>query len=105
MPLTWSDLLTDNITADDFSRWLQPWSTVIGGRVAPAFITKFGTWFLRRPKGPVEMLDVYTGEVERVADTSELFVAEVNDRSWQEIYLLSKLVFQLHQEGLVALLG
>jgi hypothetical protein len=28
-----------------------------------AFMSKFGTWFLRRPEGHVEMLDVSTGEV------------------------------------------
>lgn len=102
MRLTWADLLNTDISADDFERWLLPWSPVIGGRMAPAFMSKFGTWFLRRPEGHVEMLDVFTGEVARVADSYEVFIAEVNDRSWQETYLLSELVFQLHQEAKVA---
>ncbi len=102
MQLTWADLLTDNIPPDDFARWLQPWSDRVGGNAALALMTKFGTWFLRRPEGQVEMLDVFTGEVERVADTYDQFMDEVNDRCWQEVYLLSKLVFQLHQEGKVA---
>jgi hypothetical protein len=100
--LTWADLLIDDISPDDFERWLLPWSPVLGGRVAPAFMSKFGTWFLRRPEGHVEMLDVFTGEVSRVADTYDGFVAQVNDRSWQEVYLLSELVFRLHQGGKVA---
>jgi hypothetical protein len=103
--LTWADLLIDNFSDDDFQRWLLPWSPVIGGPVAPAFMSKFGTWFLRRPEGHVEMLDVFTGEVERVADTYEQFVAKVNDPSWQEVYLLSPLVYQLHGEGKVASSG
>ncbi|MBO0700247.1 MAG: hypothetical protein J2P46_17740 [Zavarzinella sp.] len=102
MRLTWSDLLIEGISPADFQRWLLPWSSVVRGRVAPAFMSKFGTWFLRRPEGHVEMLDVFTGKVSRVANTYEGFVAEVNDRSWQEVYLLSELVFRLHQEGKVA---
>jgi hypothetical protein len=94
--------LIGDISPDDCVRWLLPWSPVLGGRVAPTFMSKFGTWFLRRPEGQVEMLDVFTGEVSRVADTYDRFVAEVNDRSWQEVYLLSELVFRLHQEGKVA---
>ena len=102
MRLTWADLLIEDISADDFERWITPWSPVIGGRVAPAFMNKFGSWFLRRPEGHVEMLDVFTGDVARVADSYEQFVAEVNDPAWQEVYLLSEVVFQLHQEGKVA---
>jgi hypothetical protein len=100
--LTWADLVIDDISPADFQRWLLPWSPVVGGRVAPAFMGKFGTWFLRRPEGHVEMLDVFTGEVSRLADTFEDFIAETNDRSWQEVYLNSELVFRLHQEGKVA---
>jgi hypothetical protein len=103
--MTWSDLLIEDITPDDFQRWLLPWSPVISGRIAPAFMSKFGTWFLRRPEGHVEMLDVFSGEVVRMADTYEQFIAEVNEQWWQEAYLLSKLVYQLHQEGKIPGLG
>jgi hypothetical protein len=103
--LTWADLLIDDIPADDFRRWMLPWAPVIRGRVAPAFMSKFGTWFLRRPEGHVEMLDVFTGEVSRMADTYEQFLAEVNDRSWQDVYLLSELVARLHQEGKITSVG
>jgi hypothetical protein len=91
-----------DISPADCQQWLLPWSPVVGGRVAPAFMSKFGTWFLRRPEGHVEMLDVFTGEVSRLADTYEDFVAEANDPSWQEVYLISELVFRFHQEGRVA---
>jgi hypothetical protein len=99
--LTWSDLLIENVPADDFEHWLRPWTPVIGGRLAPAFLSKFGTWFLRRPEGHVEMLDVFSGEVVQVAETEEQFVAEVNQIWWQEAYLLSELVYRLHQDGKV----
>lgn len=102
MHLTWADLVIDNIAPDDFQRWLLPWSPVLNGRVAPVFMSKFGTWFLRRAEGQVEMLDVFTGEISRVAESYEAFVAEVNDRPWQEVYLLSELVFRLHAEGKIA---
>jgi hypothetical protein len=99
--LTWADLIIE-VAADDFQRWLVPWSSVIGGRIAPAFMSKFGTWFLRRPEGHVEMFDVFSGEVVRIADSYEQFVAEVNEPWWQESFLLSELVLQLHQQGKVA---
>lgn len=97
--LTWDDLLIQDISNADFARWMQSWSGVISGRIAPAFMNKFGVWFLRRPEGAVDMLDVFTGQVERMAHSYEAFVADVNDRAWQEIYLLSKHVNALHEAG------
>jgi hypothetical protein len=99
--LTWADLLIEDISPDDFGRWIGAWAEVIGGRLAPAFLSKFGTWFLRRPEGHVEMLDVFTGDVERLADSYEAFVADVNQQWWQEAYLLSELVLRLHEVGKV----
>jgi hypothetical protein len=99
--LTWADLLIEDITQDEFQQWMEGWAGVISGRVAPAFMSKFGTWFLRRPEGHVEMLDVFTGTLERMADSYEAFVAEVNEQWWQEAYLLSELVFKLHEAGKV----
>ena len=97
--LAWPDLIVEDITPEEFERWIGHWSGFISGRVAPAFLNRFGVWFLRRPDGPVDMLDVFSGDVERVAESYEGFVAEVNDRSWQETYLVSKLVFELHEAG------
>ena len=99
--LTWADLLIEDITPDQLRDWLAPWTGVIAGQVAPAFMSKFGTWFLRRPDGPVEVLDVFSGEVTRAADSYEQFTAEVNEPWWQETYLLSELVYRLHQVGVV----
>jgi hypothetical protein len=97
--LAWADLLTEQIAPEDFQRWMSNWEGIVTGRVAPAFMNKFGFSFLRRPEGHVEMLDVFTGSVERIAESYETFIAEVNEQWWQETYLLSELVFQLHQGG------
>ena len=99
--LTWDDLLIENVTHQDFERWISEWSGVVRGDAEVAFLNKFGVWFLRRPDGPVDMLDVFSGEVERVAKSYEALVAAVNERAWQELYLLSKLVYQLHEAGKV----
>jgi hypothetical protein len=99
--LTWSDLLIQDISPDDCRRWLEPWSWLIEGHFAPEFLNKFGSWFLRRPEGHVEMLDVFTGRVEKVADSNEEFVGLVNEGWWQEVYLLSELVYELHQRGII----
>ena len=95
--LSWPDLLIQDITPDQFRDWLAPWTGVVVGRVGPMFLNKFGFIFLRRPEGQIEMLDVFTGQLTRAAETYEDFVREVNEQWWQEVYLLSELVYQLHQ--------
>jgi hypothetical protein len=100
--LTWQDLLIEDVTEDQFEHWIDPWRGTLSGRAAVAFLNKFGVWFLRRPDGPVDMLDVFSGDVERVADSYDALVASVNEQAWQETYLLSKLVYQLHEAGKVA---
>ena len=103
--LTWDDLLVQDITPEQFRDWLSPWAGVVSGRMAPAFMSKFGSWFLRRPEGHVEMLDVLTGQIERMADNYDDFMREVNEQWWHETYLFSKLVYELHQVGKVPGVG
>lgn len=100
--LDWSDLIIEDISPDQFRAWLSPWLPMIGGRVAPAFMTKFGIWFLRRPEGHVEMLDVLSGEISMVNTNYEDFVGEVNQQWWQETFLFSQLVLQLHEAEKIA---
>ena len=97
--LQWADLIIDEIPADQFQNWLSPWYNVVDGPVAPAFLTKFGSWFLRRPQGHVEMLDVLNGTITHASTTYDDFVREVNEPWWQEIFLHSELVLQLHHSG------
>lgn len=99
--LTWDDLMIQDISPDQFREWIAPWAGVVTGLVSPAFMSKFGCWFLRRPEGHVDMLDVFTGQIERMADSYEAFVREVNEQWWHETHLLTELVYQLHQAGKV----
>src|SRR5215212_3983138 len=86
--LTWPDLIIEDMTAGQFEDWLAPWAGVVTGVIAPAFLSKFGWWFLRRPEGHVDMLDVFAGQLQRVAETYDAFVRDVNEQWWQEVYLL-----------------
>ena len=99
--LSWADLLIEDITPDQFREWIAPWEGTVTGTIAPAFLSKFGFWFLRRPEGHVEMLDVFTGHLHRAADSYEEFIRDVNQSWWQEVYLLSELVLHLHDSGKV----
>jgi hypothetical protein len=99
--LSWQDLLIEDLTESEFGQWIAEWQGMVSGRAAVAFLNKFGVWFLRRADGPVDMLDVFSGEVERVAESYEALVGNVNQQTWQETYLLSKLVYQLHKAGKV----
>lgn len=103
--LTWDDLLIQNITADDVHRWLAEWSWLVSGQVYPVFMSKFGDWFLRRPDGSTDVLDVMEGTLTTVGATPEDFDGLVNDRAWQEEHLLSWLVYELHQDGKIPAAG
>jgi hypothetical protein len=99
--LTGDDLLIRGFTPEECQHWLEPWSWLLGGRLAPEFLNKFGSWFFRRPEGNVDMLDVLTGTVEKVADSYEEFIGLVNEQWWQEVYLLSDVVYELHQNSTI----
>jgi hypothetical protein len=99
MKLTWQDLLIEDHEPDDLATLLSPWSFLLHERVSPIFVTKFGSWFLRRPTGEVVVLDVLKGEVRTVAKTFEAFQTRVNSVEWHEQNLFSPLVYQLHQAG------
>jgi hypothetical protein len=99
--LDWADLLIEDLDPADCERWLGFWGTAVSGRFRPELLNKFGSWFLRRPDGPVEMLDVFTGKVEKVASDHEEFVRLVNEPAWQEVHLLSRVVLDLHRRGKV----
>ena len=97
--LSWDDLLIKVASAEQFEQWLGPWRGVVEGMVAPVFLNKFGCWFLRRHDGSNFMLDVMTGDCEDVAQDDAEFATLVNQRDWQENFLLSEVVFDLQQAG------
>src|ERR1700755_2161883 len=99
--LPWNDLLIQSISESDARTWLGYWSGMVGGRVAPVFMSKFGDWFLRRPDGGTDELSVIEGTYSSVASTPEEFASLVNSQAWQEHHLLSFQVLQLHERGLI----
>ncbi len=103
--LTWDDLLIQNIPGSDALKWLGYWRGLVDGNVAVVFMSKFGDWFLRRPDGSTDELSVIEGAYKKVATTPEEFAGLVNTPQWQEIHLLSSLVMQLHERGLIPQLG
>jgi hypothetical protein len=103
--LTWDDLLIRRIPESDARTWLGYWSSMVGGRVAPVFMSKFGDWFLRRLDGGTDELSVIEGTYLSVASTSEEFASLVNTQAWQEQHLLSFHVSQLHERGIVPQAG
>jgi hypothetical protein len=100
--LTWDDLLIQNITPAEAARCLGLWGSLVHGRVAPVFMSKFGDWFLRRPDGSTVELSALGGTFETIARTPEEFDACVNRRDWQELHLLSLQIYDLHQRGIIA---
>lgn len=105
--LTWSDLVIDldvigPDTASDSGRWLQPWSSLVGGTLSARFLNRFGCWFLEEPGGGVQMLDVFYGELSEVACSRGELERFMSDGSWREVYLLSRFVSDLHEDGMIA---
>jgi hypothetical protein len=103
--LTWDDLIVQSFSDFDVKTWLGYWSGMVGGRVAPVFMSKFGDWFLRRPDGSTGELSVIEGTYSPVASTPEEFTRLVNTQKWQEEHLLSIQVAQLHDRGMIPSAG
>ena len=101
LKLTWDDLLIQDISPSDANEWLGYWSSMVRGRVAPVFMSKFGDWFLRRPDGGTDELSVIEGTYQSVASTPDEFGSLVNTQAWQEQHLLSFQVSQLHERGII----
>ena len=52
--LTWTNLIIEDITPEEFTDWMTPWIGHVTGPIAPALMTRFGIWFLQRLVGHVE---------------------------------------------------
>jgi hypothetical protein len=100
--LTWEDLILDNVTQDEAASWLANWDWLVSGQLYPVFLSRFGNWFLRRPDGSTQLLDVLNGTIETIATTPDEFEAAVNTQDWQEKFLFSALVLKYRREGIVA---
>jgi hypothetical protein len=97
--LTWPDLLIEDPTPAQVDAWLSPWAWLVKGKVQPLFLSRFGDWFLRRPDGSTQRLDVLAGTLTTLAATPAAFEAMLNDPQWQDEQLLRRLVRRLHEQG------
>jgi hypothetical protein len=100
--LTWPDLVIDPELVGDLSPWLQPWSGLVGGHSSARFLSRFGCWFLEERSGAIQMLDVFYGELTEVAASRAELERFTSNGSWREVYLLSRFVSDLHQDGKIA---
>lgn len=98
-PLSRADLVIEDRTPDEYAAWLEPWKGHLEGRLSPILLNRFGCWFLKRRDGSVELFDVFFGHLEPVAASPEAFHAQLDEPSWQEVYLLSRSVRSLHRAG------
>jgi len=98
--LTWDDLL---IEAPDLDSGIlaQGWSWLVKGEFRAIAASKFGDWFLERPNGAIQMLDAVEGTLKEVASSYSEFQELINTREKQEEWLLSELVFTLHEKNVV----
>lgn len=103
--LKWDDLLIQNLEKAECEKWLICWQGRVSGRVEPVCMSKFGDWFLRHPDGATSELSVLEGTYTKIASTGEEFTNLLNSRAWQEEHLLSLVVLQLHERGIVPVAG
>jgi hypothetical protein len=98
--LTWDDLL---IEAPDLDPGIlaHGWAWLVTGQFRAIAASKFGDWFLERPDGAIQMLDAVEGTLEQVASSYSEFRDRINTREKQEEWLLSELVFTLHEKNMV----
>jgi hypothetical protein len=102
LKLSWSDLIIDNVTADEAASWLTDWEWLGLGRIAPLFLSRFGNWFFQKPDGSVHWLEITEAMIEQVAPDFTRFQSMVNAQDWQEQYLYSALVLAYRHQGIVA---
>ena len=102
--LTWNDLLIEPPDLDpDILQ--HGWAWLVKGELRAIAASKFGDWFLERPDGTVEMLDAVEGSLSQVASSHSEFQQLINTREKQEQWLLSELVFTLHEKKIIPARG
>lgn len=84
------------------AEWLAPWAAICAGEFRVLFLNRFGCFFLERPDGRIELLDVFYGQLEPLAANAADFAAMVGEPAWQEVYLLADYAVRLHAAGKVA---
>jgi hypothetical protein len=98
--LSWADLLIEN-AARDYRVLLEDWSWLLKEPFHVIAGNKFGDWFIQRPDGSVEILDSLDGTLRPLAPTPAEFRRLINTQEKQEEWLLSHLVFTLHEKRMI----
>ncbi len=99
--LTWADLLIEDFDREEATALRGLWDWLVGGEAEPVFFSRFGDWFLRRPDGRTQMLDVLEGTLATVAGSPAEFEDRVNDPGWRDEHLLPALIAELHRRDKV----
>lgn len=100
--LGWPDYVLEPDGATPVDRWLAPWAALCRGSFRVRFLNRFGCFFLERPNGRFEMLDVFYGQLEPLTGSAADFATMARDPSWREVYLLAGYVRRLHAAGKIA---
>jgi len=98
--LTWDDLLIEGTDLDP-EILAHGWAWLVKGEYRAIAASKFGDWFLERPDGTVQMLDAIEGTLEQVASSFNEFRELINMQARQEEWLLSELVFTMHEKNVI----
>lgn len=98
--LTQQDLLIVDPNLD-LAALLEDWAWLLSGEFRAMAASKFGDWFVQRPDGSVEMLDLVEGKLKKVAETGAEFQARLNTPQGRQDLLLADLIEQLHERGMV----
>lgn len=103
MPIGWSDI---TFTPDDETIKLvsENWGWLINEPFAPILFSILGDMFFEKQSGGIHWLNTGTGEVTRVANSTEEF-QQILGTDVAEDWFLPHLVEALHAEGKIAKAG
>ena len=93
------ELLTD-VSAIDSAAALADWAWLLKGSFRPLALTRFCDWFIERPDGSVEFLDMLEGTLRRIAPSLAEWHAMLDTIEGREL-LLAEMVELMYEKGAV----
>lgn len=91
------------IGTDEFDapRLFAHWSWRVPQHYQPICLSTFGDWFLRDSDDHIYIFDLVKSELRQIADSQVEFEALLDCEEYQREWLLSHVVAQLRQSGLI----
>ena len=89
----------------DWASLLSDWSALLPSELTVWLVNRFGDVFFVSADGAVHLLDVGRGVVERLADSRDDFIAQLDADDNADFWLLISLVDRCVTEGLVLSTG